>query len=328
MRLTILSAIFFLLGNTSLSQAQGNYSKYVNSDGQVSNLVVQCLGLSGIVIDGELKGEKWPEPIYILSSRDLTEVVRVIQGKVNPEISWFRKGERWTMSNPALSPSTAKEILRLGQQEFGFKNPVLPKDKNYQGILILGSTAKSFNDRVLFANELVQGGTLFNSVYLLVGRRKLENFEKEAFSYLSSVNDEGVMAEEIFSRNAKSILQNKKMTAYSEPPEGKVRATTESTVHAFMRLKPCPGKYLCVSNGIYLPYQELVIQNVLDKHYPKAGIIVECVGSADKDIPDPAADEMILNKASDFLDNLSRILYNLDMRKAADNKFKNGHASF
>jgi hypothetical protein len=94
-----------------------------------------------------------------------------------------------------------------------------------------------------------------------------------------------------------------------------------------MKLKPYPGKYLCVSDGIYVPYQELVIQNALNKHYPKAGIIVECVGPADKDVLDSATDEKILNKASDFLDNLSRILYNLDIRNAEDNKFKDGHSS-
>lgn len=161
-----------------------------------------------------------------------------------------------------------------------------------------------------------------------MGRRKLEDFEKEAFSYLSLVNDEGTMAEEIFSKNAKSILQNKKTTAYSEPPEGKLRATTESTLHAFMKLNPDSGKYLCISDGIYVPYQELVIQNVLNKHYPKAGIIVECVGPADEAISASATDEQILNKASDFLDNLSRILYNLNICNAADDKFKDGHSSF
>ncbi|MBX9787165.1 MAG: hypothetical protein K2Y08_07495 [Alphaproteobacteria bacterium] len=322
MKLMILSAIFFPLRTTLLSQDQRNYSKYVNSDDQVSKLVVQCLGLTGIVIDGEAKEEKWPKPIYILNSRGLAEVVGVVQGKVNPDVSWFRQGERGTTSNSLLSPSTAREILKLSQQDFGFKNSALPKDKNYQGILILGTDAKDFNDRILFANELVQRGTLFNSVYLLVGRRKLEDFEKEAFPYLSLMNDEGTMAEEIFSKNASSILQNKKITAYSEPPEGRVRATTESTLHAFMKLKPPPGKYLSVSDGIYVPYQELVIQNVLDKHYPKAGITVECVGSADKDISDFATDEKILSKASDFLDNLSRILYNLDMRQSANSKFR------
>lgn len=321
MKLNNLIRNFFLLGASSLSKTQGNYSKYVDSKGQVSNLIVQCLGLSGIVIKGEAKEEKWPEPNYTLNSRDLVEVVRVVQGKVNPDISWFRQGERWTMSNPALSPFTAKEIIKLGQQDFEFKKPLLPKNKNYQGILILGADAEGFNDRVLFANKLVRRGILFNSPYLLVGRRKLEDFEKKAFSYLSLMTDEGEMTEAIFSKNADSTLQNMKKTAYSEPPEGRERATTESTVHAFMKLSPLPGKYLCISDGIYVPYQELVIQNTLGKYYPKAEIVIEGVGPADKDIPGFSTDEKILNKASDFLDNLSRILYNLDIRNAMNRKY-------
>lgn len=298
----------------SLTEAKGNYSKYVDSDDQVSDLVVRCLGLSGIALEGKDNEESWPAPIYTLSSRNLDEVVRVVQGRVNPNISWLRQGERWGMSNPDISPATAREILKLSQEDFGFKDSVFPQDKSYEGLLILASDAQDFTDRVLFASKLAQEGIEFNSVYLLGGRRKLEDFEKEAFPYLSSLSDEREMMEEIFSKNADKRLQGKKTTVYSEPPEGRERATTESTVHAFMKLTPPSGKYLCISNGIYVPYQELVIQNALDKYYPESEIKVQCVGPAE-DTFEAASDEQMLNSASVFLDNLSRILYNLQMRK-------------
>src|SRR3990167_5706597 len=60
----------------------------------------------------------------------------------------------------------------------------------------------------------------------------------------------------------------------------KPRATTESTIHTFMTLNPSPSKYLCVSNGYFVPYQELVIQNFFYKQWPTAGLIPFPLGPA------------------------------------------------
>ena len=317
MKLKFLSAICFFF--TSFSASADGYDQYVNSKGQVSDVVVECLSLSGIVIEGEKREQNWPEPLYTLSSQNLEGVVKVVQGKADPEISWFRKGERWNMENPLLSLSTAQKILVLGQQEFGFSKPVYPKEKNYEGILVLGAAAGRVYERVLFTNEIVKRGTTFNDIYILTGKRSLEDFEKEAFPYLKEIDDEGPMMKGIIEKEALPVFKNKAILVYSEPPEGSKRATTESTVHAFMDSNPKPGKYLCVSNGIYVPYQELVIQNALDKHYPKAGISVECVGPANPEMLSEASDEDVINKASVFLDNLSRILYNLQIQKELKN---------
>ncbi|EKE09379.1 MAG: hypothetical protein ACD_16C00189G0004 [uncultured bacterium] len=314
MKLKMLSAVFFLLAGVSAHAVQGGYAQYVDSEKQVSDLVVKCLGLTGIVIKGEKADKSWPEQRYTLSSRKLEDVIEVVQGKADPKVSWKKDGERWNMSNLLLSVSTAKKILELGQEGFGFKNPTLPKEENYEGILVLGATAGRFYDRVLFTNDLVNKGIKFEKVYILAGQRPLEAFEKKEFPCLKETNDEGQMTEEIFQRNAIPGLQEKKVLVYSKPPEGSPRATTESTIHTFMTLNPSPGKYLCVSNGYFVPYQELVIQNALDKQYPKAGLIAECVGPANQAMKDDATDEEVVKKAAVFLDNLSRILYNLKVR--------------
>jgi len=82
-----------------------------------------------------------------------------------------------------------------------------------------------------------------------------------------------------------------------------------------MKHDPEPGIYLAISNSYFVPYQELVIQNCLDKSYPNSGIQVECVGPGDSTVIEGANEKELINKASMFLDNLSRVLYNLQIKK-------------
>jgi len=314
MKLKVISVMILFLGTFLAGPVQGDYSKYVDAEGQVSDLVVKCLNLSGIAIEGEGEEKSMKQPIFTLKSRALKDVVDLVQGRTDPDVSWWNKGgERWTMFNPLLTLPVARQIVSLGLEEFKFNEPVYPKEGRYEGLLILGSDAAGVHDRVLFSNELINRGTKVKTVYILTGKRKLEDFEKKDFPYLTS-DDEGQMALEILQKEALPALQKSNVLIYSEPPEGSPRATTESTVEAFMEVSPKRGNYLCVSDGIFIPYQELVIQNTLDKYYPDSGIKVQCVGPAE-DTFETARDEQMLNSASVFLDNLSRILYNLEKRQ-------------
>ena len=78
MKLKMLSAVFFLLAGVSAHAVQGGYAQYVDSEKQVSDLVVKCLGLTGIVIKGEKADKSWPEQRYTLSSRKLEDVIEVV----------------------------------------------------------------------------------------------------------------------------------------------------------------------------------------------------------------------------------------------------------
>lgn len=321
MKLKVFSVMILFLGTFFLDPVQADYSKYVDSEGQVSDLVVRCLNLSGIAVEGEGEEKSVKNPILMLKSRALKDVVDLVQGRTDPGVSWWIRGvERWMMFNSLLTPQTARQILTLGLEEFQFNKPVYPNENSYEGLLILGTDAVGVQDRVLFSNELINRGTKVKTVYILTGKRKLEDFERKAVPYLTA-DDEGQMVQEILQKEAIPALK-KSSVVYSEPPEGSPRATTESTVEAFMELSPKHGNYLCVSDGIFIPYQELVIQNTLDKNYPDSGIRVQCVGPAEKETFEAASDEQVLNYASVFLDNLSRILYNLEKRQ------ENKNASF
>lgn len=322
MKSKVFSVMILFLGTFLAGSVQADYSKYIDAEGQVSDLVVKCLNLSGIAVKGEGEEKSVKDPVFTLKSRALKDVVGLVQGRTDPDVSWWIRGvERWMMVNSLLTPQTARQILTLGLEEFQFNKPVYPNENSYEGLLILGTDAVGVQDRVLFSNELINRGTKVKTVYILTGKRKLEDFERNAVPYLTA-DDEGQMVQEILQKEALPALQKSSVLVYSEPPEGSPRATTESTVEAFMELSPKHGNYLCVSDGIFIPYQELVIQNTLDKNYPDSGIRVQCVGPAEKETFEAANDEQVLNYASVFLDNLSRILYNLEKRQ------ENKYASF
>lgn len=334
MKLSIyfLLPIIFLCGYTALYPSEIPYSRFLDSQQNVNDSIVNCLGLTGIRIEGDKLNNNpdWPVSILTINSRQLQEVTNVIQGKINSHISWKMEGKRWEMYNPLLSAPTAKKIIQIGLKELKFKEPVLPKAKDYEGILILGALAGRVYERVRFANQITgkNGNIAFNKVYILTGKRPLEDTEKEQFPFLKGIKDEGAMTLEIFKRYANSRLQEKRIYVYSEAPQGSARATTESTVHAFMKENPRPGRYLGISNSYFIPYQELVIQNCLDRFYPNSGIRIECVGPGDKTSVKHLNEKELINTASVLLDNLSRIFYNLQIKLEHEKKSEPSRCAF
>lgn len=283
--------ILFLIVGSSLIPAQAAYETFVDSKGHVTEFVQVCLKKSGV---------KVPSPT-------LKDVVKATQR------DWFLKGERWTMQNPRLTGKIAREILKLGKATLGTE-PISPQKKKYEGILFLGGTAARVQSRLTFASPFI-GNIPFHKLYLMTGKRPLEPFEKEKFPLLQNINDEGPMVRTLVRQTLPTVPQDKIVYVYSKPPAESSRATRDSTVKEFMKHKPKPGHYLAISNSYYIPYQELVIQNCLDKEYPESNISVECVGPGDPDAFQAKNDDEAIHKASVFLDNLSRILYNLDIRQ-------------
>jgi len=286
----------------------------LDSKGNVTDLIIEFLSLTGIYIKDSPSGDG-SQQLLRINSPKLKEVVMATQGKINPQVTWKMEGKRWEMHNPLLTSETAKQVLELGLKNFGFDHPVFPQAKEYEGMVLLGATAGRFYERVLFADKLSKEGLNFKTVYILTGKRPLELFEKEQFPFLRNINDEGKMTLAIFKKIANPLLQGNYVYIYSDPPTNSPRATTESTIHAWMKHNPKPGKYLLVSNSYYIPYQELVVQNCINKSYPHADIQVECVGPEGKVSIEGASENKLINQASIFLDNLSRILYNLQIKK-------------
>ena len=307
---------------------------YITSNGEVTDAIVNLLGLTGIRIQGDSSkaAENWPEPSIHLKSRYLEEVVPLVQGKHDPSITWFggAKKERWEEDSEKLKISlpqaqSIKEVcfngLKLGEKKYPTKTP--------KAILFLGSTLSSVRQRLAYLNELYDLKKLPHAlpVYILTGERKLDeavgethtnlmnpdngliSFRQNWIASQESISDEGDMINLIFSQSRHTDLHEKNIvTVYSPKGEGR-RATTESTVIQWLKeYSPSGGHYLAISNQPYNFYQESVIRRVL-LQAGRADICVEVVGPG-LEVKTKNDDE-IINQAKNLLNNISRILYEL-----------------
>lgn len=307
---------------------------YVTSEGEVTDAIVKLLGLTGIRIEGDsLKvQENWPEPRIYLKTRRLEEVLPLVQGKIDPSITWFggAKKERWEEDPKklTLSISQAREItkvcfdsLKLGEKKYSTKKP--------KAILFLGATLSSVRQRLAYLNELYELKKLSQDlpVYILTGERKLDeaigetpaslmnadngiiSFRQDWIASQEAISDEGEMINLVFSQSRHKDLHEKNIvTVYSLKGEGR-RATTESTVIQWLKeYSPSAGDYLAISHQPYNFYQECVIRRVL-LQAGRTDICVEVVGSGlEMKIKDG---DKVIEEAKNLLNNISRILYEL-----------------
>jgi hypothetical protein len=120
----------------------------------------------------------------------------------------------------------------------------------------------------------------------------------------------------VFSQSAHTSLDEKKIILVYSPKGKESRATTASTVVQWLKeFSPPSGTYIAISNQPYNFYQEVVIRRVL-LQAGRPDILVEVVGPAIDVKLD--TDEAVIQQAQNLLNNLSRILYELqEIRKVA-----------
>lgn len=312
---------------------------FVQSNGEVTDAIVHLLGLTGIRILGDpLSTEKnWPEARVHLKSRALKEVVSVVQGKLDPSISWFGdpNKERWENDpkKPRLTTPQALSIVSVCLDSLQQREKTLPT-KSPKAILFLGATLSRVRMRLAYLNELYDLNKLSSDlpIYVLTGERKLDEKVGETQISLMDVNngilpfrndwsvphdpisDEGEMIKLVFSQSRHTAIAEKNViTVYSPKGEGR-RATTESTVVQWLKeYSPSNGNYLAISNQPYNFYQESIIRRVLLQQ-GRPDICVDVVGPAL--VAKTGNDESLIDQAKNLLNNISRILYELlEIRK-------------
>jgi hypothetical protein len=318
-------------GETPCKGSDSIEALYINSNGEVTDAIVNLLGLTGIrILEDSLEaGKNWPESRTHLKSRRLEDIVPAVQGKLDPSVTWFgsTKKERWEEDpeKPKLSVAQAMHIieiclssLRLGEKTYPTKTP--------KAILFLGATLPSVRFRLAYLNELYDTKKLSPKllIYILTGERKLDkavgegrtnlmnpdngiiSFRKDWVAPEGLISDEGEMINLVFSQSHHTDIHGGNViTVYSQKGMGR-RATTESTVIQWLKEhSPSGGHYLAISNQPYNFYQESVIRRVL-LQAGRSDISVEVVGP--RMIAKTESDEMIIGQAKNLLNNISRIL--------------------
>ncbi len=312
---------------------------FITPQGEVTDALVRLLGLTGIRVEEDLLTVEndWPEARIHLKSRKLEEVVSAVQGKLDPFITWFGdpSKERWEEDpkKPKLSRLQANHIIDicLGSLRQGEKmlSQVPPK-----AILFLGAALTRVRMRLAYLNELYDQKKLSTDlpVYIMAGERKLDEsigetqenlmdsgngivpFRKDWTASQEHIIDEGEMVKLVFSQSRHRDLAEKNVIiVYSPKGQGR-RATTETNLKQWLKEhSPLAGKYLAISNQPYNYFQECVIRRVL-LQAGRSDICVEVVGPGME--VKVESDEAAIDQAKNLLNNLSRILYELqEIRK-------------
>jgi hypothetical protein len=317
---------------------------YITPQGQITDTLVRLLGLTGIRIEGDLVESDWPEPKLILSSRKLNEVVNAVQGKKDPKVNWLGNPikERWEedLEKSPLEVKQAKKIIELCDNDLRLSTEVRLKTTP-KGILFLGAALNRVRTRLAFLNELYDKKLLsiFLPVYLLTGERTLDkdigesqedlmnqsngiiSFRNDWKPSAEHITDEGEMLKLVFAQSRHKDLAEKSIHLIYSPKGSGRRATTESTVVQWLNDRsPESGSYIAISNQPYVYYQELVIRRVL----LETNHLDICVTVFGPGIPAQSLDDFQgVKKATDYLNSISRILYELEkIQRFQGNKLK------
>lgn len=337
----LISAFFLAIIFISLSHAEEAKNPFFDDNGLATNALVELLGETGIQIKDDVRKENWPQPLLMLKTRQINEIDEALQGKTNPKVAWHQgKTQRWHMRPKVpLGDQKAKEIIQLCFEKFDLATARYPKEKQYKGVLFLGSLLSSVRQRLAFLNELVEKNAItFDKVYVLTGERKLEPGCGETAAKLLKGDphiielksswqtpkklpaNETEMVKLVFDQSAHPLLTPERVKfVHSLKEKGHSRATTKSTTEQWIQeYQPENGTYLAISNQPFALYQELVIKrNMLAN---KKDIQIEAVGPGIS--PETIANynmEHPTNKAAVLLDNIAKIIHELKEIWCAEN---------
>jgi hypothetical protein len=251
---------------------------------------------------------------------------------LDPTVSWLGnpKKERWEDDPQKMDFSTAQahNIINIHLKDLHQGENIYPQSIP-KAILFLGAALTRVRLRLAYLNEMYDTGKLSPSlpVYILTGERKLDEKIGETFDNLMDphngiipfrkdwrpsqeiVTDEGEMIKLVFSQSRHLQLDEGNIYFSYSHKGMERRATTESTVNQWLiDYSPEGGSYIAISNQPYNFYQESVIRRVL-LQAGRPDICVEVIGP--EMVIKLENESQSITQARDFLNNSSRILYEL-----------------
>lgn len=241
------------------------------------------------------------EILELNNSRDPSEVNRIMQENL------LRKTERSEVIKKSYSEEKNMQLFQCFDN-LRMRETVLPKNRNYDDIIIHGSTVVAMIKRMTFFLEKCAPFIIYKRIILLSGDRALSVDEKnnEIICKISEkknikISTEAEAAKEIwcYLTNEKQPLQE--MILISAPATidsngNKKRPTTYDTIVEWLRIKPDSKTCLAISSNPYIDYQHAVVKNTLDEK--KESIYLETIGAHSKEM-----------RPEIYLDSLARWFY-------------------
>ena len=202
-----------------------------------------------------------------------TEMLKLVEDTQKNLVNRADKQERWettTLDWMAANQTTLKENFNT----LDFVNEVLPMEKNFDAVGILGASMKAMHDRIKFVESLIERGYKFKKVVLLTGERyattnvdcSAEKLEEVAQFF--GIESKKVTETHLFKYLYENSSLNGKfdLVVIDTPQRDGRRPTTQTTVEDFCAWNtahPEVESMVFISGQPHVLYQKAIIAEVL-----------------------------------------------------------------
>lgn len=272
-------------------------------------MTIKKIALSLLIFINAAKAEQFDLSLVGLNSAPFAQLTQLLglsyDGSLKDLVaqtqsSWLRPAgtERWNIEEKLQE---GKKELYGTFTELGLVHEWQPKKKHYKYAVLFGAALFRVQARLSYLAQLWDAGVRFDTLILLAGQRDLADFEKQALAQeynRSDITLEPAMMQLVYDTLNHAGLKSVPLLVVDGPRaivNGKPwRATTATTVAAWMEQNPEAGDCLLISSQPFCNYQEVVAKTLLP-----ATFNVETVGSA---CSESTPVEL-------YLDTLARTLY-------------------
>ncbi len=224
---------------------------------------------------------------------------------------WLRHAntERWNMKDDEILKQSRSEIIAL-VTKLGFIEEIKPQKKQYNYVLLLGiSEPESLISRINYVAKIWSQGVRFEKIFLLTGEINIEELwdkwkQQPNLSFEHTIKTDTELTESVYEQYAKTWPEDLRhisaISIATRAHKESNRPNTRDTLNEWKKINEQKNNLLIISNQPFVPYQKLVVENVLSSSYQ-----TETVGEKINDV----------TPVSVILDSVARYLYEYKNKK-------------
>lgn len=271
-------------GSTLTVESLAKYYDYTSSNKHQANKYI--LKQAGI-----LKARQSFNSLFPARSNDAELLDDILTFIELTQAKLFNRGdkERWETKEFNWLVLSNRQRMMDALSILGFTEAILPRNKEWDAICVLGSTGPSMENRLKYAHKIYY--ELKNKpkdIILLAGERSAEvgidGNEEELNKIVAKYNLDGIEelteTHMIIEAANKENFKNIQRHIINTPKGDVTRPTTETTIIELMKWldnHPEIKRILFISEQPYVKYQEMIITRIIDKQ--KSDLTYEVIGS-------------------------------------------------